>query len=131
VIGLLIVSHSPKIAEGVRDLAAQMTQGKVPLAAAGGTAEGDLGTSADLIRAGAADLVAAGATGVLVLADLGSAVMSAEIAFEDFGGPYRLADAPLVEGALMAAVEASIGSDLAKVAAAAEGAREIQKVLGD
>lgn len=127
-IGLLIVSHSPKIADGVRDLVAQVTQGQTPIAVAGGTAEGVLGTSADLIRAGAARLRAAGAAGVLVLVDLGSAVLSAELALEDCELPYRLSDGPLVEGAIMAAVEASIGADLDTTLAAAEGARQLVKI---
>ncbi len=127
-IGLLIVSHSPKVAEGVRDLANQVSQGEVPVAAAGGAVDGSLGTSADLIRAGADRLAAAGVDGVLVLLDLGSAVMSAEMALEDFGRPYRLCNAPLVEGAVMAAVEASIGAALDAAASAAERAKDLQKV---
>ncbi|MBV9788961.1 MAG: PTS-dependent dihydroxyacetone kinase phosphotransferase subunit DhaM [Chloroflexi bacterium] len=127
-IGLLIVSHSAKIAEGTKELAEQMTRGEVPIAAAGGTDDGSLGTSADLIRAAADRLVARGAEALLVLVDLGSAVMSAEIALEDFHQPYRLSNGPLVEGALMAAVEASIGANLAQVAAVAEQTKDLLKV---
>jgi dihydroxyacetone kinase phosphotransfer subunit len=129
VVGLLIISHSRKIAEGARELAEQMTQQQVPIADAGGTLDGELGTSADLIRAAADRLVSDGrADALLVLVDLGSAVMSAEIALEDFGAPYRLSDGPLVEGALMAAVEASIGGDLERVAAVAEQSKALRKV---
>lgn len=127
-IGLLIVSHSVKIADGTQELAAQMTRGEVPIAAAGGTEDGSLGTSADLIRAAAERLAADGAEGLLVLVDLGSAVMSAEIALEDFPRPYRLSNGPLVEGALMAAVEASIGASLEQVAAVAEQTKNLLKV---
>lgn len=127
-IGLLIVSHSAKIAEGTRELAEQMTRGEVPIAAAGGTDDGSLGTSADLIRAAADQLATRGAEALLVLVDLGSAVMSAEIALEDFHQPYRLSNGPLVEGALMAAVEASIGANLAQVAAVAEQTKDLLKV---
>jgi dihydroxyacetone kinase DhaKLM complex PTS-EIIA-like component DhaM len=90
-------------------------------------ADGALGTSAELIRAAAERLVAAGAEGFLVLVDLGSAVMSAEVALEDSGRPYLLSDAPLVEGAMLAAVEASIGASLEQAAAAAEGAKTLVK----
>lgn len=128
-IALLIVSHSPKIAEGVKELADQMTGQQVPIAAAGGAEGGALGTSADLIRAAADDLAAThGIAGVLVLVDLGSAVMSAEMALEDFALPFQLSNGPLVEGALMAAVEASIGADLEQVAEAAERTKELLKV---
>jgi dihydroxyacetone kinase phosphotransfer subunit len=129
VVGLLIISHSRKIAEGARELAEQMTQQQVPIADAGGTLDGELGTSAELIRAAADRLISDGrADALLVLVDLGSAVMSAEIALEDFGAPYRLSDGPLVEGALMAAVEASIGGDLERVAAVAEQSKALRKV---
>ncbi len=127
-VGLLIVSHSRNIAAGVKELAEQMTQGRVPIAVAGGTPEGSLGTSVDLIRSAAEHLSAANIEGVLVLFDLGSAVMSAEIALEAFTRPYRLSDAPLVEGTIIAAVEAAIGSDLARVAEAAEQTRDLPKL---
>jgi dihydroxyacetone kinase phosphotransfer subunit len=126
VVGLVIVSHSAKIAEGVKELAAQMTQGAVLIAAAGGTLDGSLGTSVDLIRRGIEQV--ASNEGVLVLVDLGSAVMSAETAMEDLGVTCRISNAPLVEGAVFAAVEASIGSTLAQVQAAAENARNLPKV---
>jgi PTS hybrid protein len=127
-VGLLIVSHSPKIAEGVYDLAGQVTAGNVPLAWSGGLPDGSLGASADLIRAAVETIAPRCDDGIIVLADLGSAIMSAEMALEDFSTPYRIANAPLVEGALMAAIEASVGADLARVVAAAEGARDLPKV---
>jgi phosphoenolpyruvate---glycerone phosphotransferase subunit DhaM len=127
-VGLLIVSHSQKVAEGVRELAEQVAQGRVPIAAVGGTADGSLGTNADAIRAAADRLVAQAVEGVVVLLDLGSAVMSTELALEGFDTPHRICNAPLVEGAIVAAVEASIGSDLAKTAAAAEAASQLRKV---
>jgi phosphoenolpyruvate---glycerone phosphotransferase subunit DhaM len=127
-IGLVIVSHSQKIAEGVKELAEQMTQGQVPMVAAGGMGEGVLGTNAEAIRAAADQLAAGGVDGILVLVDLGSAVMSAEMALEDLSTPYVLSDAPLVEGALMAAVEASIGADLNRVAEVARQTRELRKL---
>jgi len=126
-IGLLLISHSPKIASGVKELAEQMTKGQVRIAAAGGTLEGDLGTSTDLIMAAIEEL--RGVDALLALVDLGSAVMSAEMALELAGVPFLLSGAPLVEGALVAAVEATRpGVSLAEVAAAAMRALESKGV---
>ena len=124
-LGLLIVSHSRKVAEGVRDLAEQVAQGQVPIAAVGGLDDGSLGTNVEAIRTAADDLAA---DHLLVLVDLGSAVMSAEMALEGFSRPFVLSNAPLVEGAVLAAVEASIGADLARALAAAEAAATMRKV---
>jgi dihydroxyacetone kinase phosphotransfer subunit len=126
-IGLLIISHSANIARGVKELADQMGKGQVLVAAAGGTAEGDLGTSADLIGAAIGQL--SGVEAVLALVDMGSAVMSAEMALEAAGVPFQLSGAPLVEGALVAVVEATRpGASLADVAAAADRALEAKGV---
>ena len=131
-VSMVLVSHSRQLAEGVRELAAQMTQGKVKIAVAGGTADGRLGTDATAIL-GAIEEVR-GLEGVLVLVDLGSAVLSTQMAIEQLpdgnGGRVLLSNAPFVEGAVIAAVEASIDSDLDAVAAAALGAREMEKVSG-
>lgn len=126
-IGILIISHSARVASGVKELAAQMTKGQVRIAAAGGTHEGDLGTSADLILEALAEL--RGVDSVLALVDMGSAVMSAEMALEMGGIPFLISGAPLVEGALVAAVEATRpGASLAEVAAAATRALETKGV---
>lgn len=129
-IGIVVVSHSSRIADGVKELAEQMTRGSVRIAAAGGGPDGGLGTNADRIRSAIEDVD--GGDGVLVLMDLGSAVMSAEIAVESLGDERSrqvlLSDAPLVEGALVAAVEASLGKSLQEVNAAALRARDMQKV---
>lgn len=117
---ILIVSHSAEIAQGVKKLADQMVQGRVAIAAAGGLPDGDLGTSVDVITAALAGLPPA--AGVLVLVDLGSAVMSAEMAMELSATDYVISRAPLVEGALVAAVQASTGADLRAAALAAEQA---------
>ena len=131
-VSMVLVSHSRQLAEGVRELAAQMTQGKVKIAVAGGTADGRLGTDATAIL-GAIEEVR-GPDGVLILVDLGSAVLSTQMAIEQLpdgnGGRVLLSNAPFVEGAVIAAVEASIDSDLDAVAAAALGAREMEKVSG-
>ena len=130
-VSLVLVSHSRQIAEGVRELAAQMTQGNVKIAVAGGTADGRLGTDATAILAAIEEV--SGPEGVLVLVDLGSAVLSTQMAIEqlpDGDGRVLLSNAPFVEGAVIAAVEASIDSDLDGVATAALGAREMEKVPG-
>jgi PTS hybrid protein len=128
-VSLVLVSHSRQLAEGVRELAAQMTRGKVKIAVAGGTADGRLGTDATAIL-GAIEEVR-GPEGVLILVDLGSAVLSTQMAIEQLSdgmGKVLLSNAPFVEGAVIGAVEASIDSDLESVAAAALGAREMEKV---
>lgn len=130
-VSLVLVSHSRQLAEGVRELAGQMTQGKVKIAVAGGTADGRLGTDATAILAAIEEV--RGPEGVLVLVDLGSAVLSTQLAIEqlpDGDGRVLLSNAPFVEGAVIAAVEASIDSDLDGVATAALGAREMEKVPG-
>ncbi|MEI8165396.1 MAG: dihydroxyacetone kinase phosphoryl donor subunit DhaM [Chloroflexales bacterium] len=126
-IGLLIISHSAAIAHGVKALADQMAKGHVRIAAAGGTYDGALGTSADLISEALETLT--GVTAVLALVDMGSAVMSAEMALEASGMAFLLSGAPLVEGALVAAVEAlRPEATLAQVAAAAARALETKGV---
>jgi PTS hybrid protein len=119
-VGLVIVSHSAKLAEGVVALAGQMAPG-VPLVAAGGTADGGIGT--DFAAVSAALAAADQGSGVVLLFDLGSARMVADMAVETLADPDRavVVDAPLVEGAVAAAVAAAGGADLAGVAAAAAG----------
>src|SRR2546425_8499137 len=121
-VGLVIVSHSTQLAAGVAELAGQMTQGKVPIAPAGGAGDNILGTSADKILA--AIQAIDGPDGVLVLLDLGSAVLAAEMALELLDSEQQqrvlLSFAPLVEGAIAAAVEASLGHSLSEVKQAAE-----------
>ena len=124
-VALVLVSHSARLAEGTRDLAEQVAQGAVPIRAVGGAEDGSLGTNAFAILEAIESLDSAG--GVLLLVDLGSAVLSAETALEQLTPEkrerVRLADAPFVEGAVAAAVEASVGSDLEAVLATAEAAR--------
>ncbi|HET9999746.1 MAG TPA: phosphoenolpyruvate--protein phosphotransferase [Ktedonobacteraceae bacterium] len=121
-VGLVIVSHSAQLAEGVAKLAGQMSQGKTPIAAAGGTLDDILGTSVERIVAAIQSV--AGPDGVLVLLDLGSAILSTEMALEmldeDQRRHVRISFAPLVEGAVTAALEASLDRTLAQVQQAAE-----------
>ncbi|WP_312180695.1 dihydroxyacetone kinase phosphoryl donor subunit DhaM [Arthrobacter sp.] len=122
-VGLVIVSHSDKLAEGLCELAGQMAP-DVAIIAAGGTDDGGIGTSLEKIQSAIAQ--AEGGAGVVVLADLGSAVMTTDMALEflepDQRELVRLADAPLVEGAVAAAVAAQTGQDLEAVVRDAEAA---------
>lgn len=130
-IGLVIVSHSAKVAEGVKEMAEQMSQGRVAIAAAGGVDDETLGTNAERIFAALQS--AYSPDGALVLMDLGSAVMSAQMAIEmmeaDQQQKIQMTDAPLVEGAIVAAVEASLGRSLEEVKKAAEAASTMRKIL--
>ena len=116
---LVVVSHSEKIADGAVELAAQMAPDVVILAA-GGTADGRIGTSLEKVMSALDQTV--GGDGVVVLTDLGSAVMTAESALELVEEPagVLLADAPLVEGLVAAAVAAQGGADVRTVRRAAE-----------
>jgi PTS hybrid protein len=126
-VGLVVVSHSTQIAEGTAELAGQMAGPEVRIVPAGGMADGAIGTDAALI-ADAIGRADAGA-GVVVLADLGSAVLATRTALELLGGPdnVRLSRGPIVEGAVIAAVQASTGSTLDEVLVAAESAASLPK----
>jgi len=132
VVGIVIVAHSAKLAEGVKDLAEQMGQGRVPIAAAGGLDDTTIGTNMERILEAIEAVYQPG--GVLVLMDLGSAVMSTELAVgmlpPDRQSRVLLSEAPLVEGAIAAIVEASIGKSLAEVDAAARAVVRTPKVAG-
>ncbi|YAL84412.1 dihydroxyacetone kinase phosphoryl donor subunit DhaM [Dermacoccaceae bacterium W4C1] len=116
-VGLVLVSHSAALATGLAELAGQMAP-EVTLVPAGGDDSGGLGTSVEIIENALAR--ADSGAGVVVLYDLGSAQMTAEMATELADSPERIRvlDAPLVEGALAAAVSAQAGDDLEAVAAA-------------
>ena len=123
-VGVVIVSHSPHVARGAEDMVRQMVGESVPLASCGGNPDGGLGT--DVAAISAAIDVAWSERGVAVLVDLGGAEMNAEMAIEILAEDRRariaICNAAIVEGAVMAATEASIGSALADVCAAAEEA---------
>jgi PTS hybrid protein len=130
-VGIVVISHSRRLAEGVAELAREMGVGRVLVEPAGGDASGGLGTSIELVEQ-AARVVDSGA-GVVLLADLGSSVLTAKTYVAEHetgrepGGEVVLADAPLVEGAVAAAATAAGGADLAAVAAAAAEAYDIRK----
>ena len=122
IVGIVIVSHSPKVAEGAADMVRQMVGDEVPCAWTGGNPVGGLGTDAVKIR-DAIDRIWSEA-GVAVLVDLGGAEMNAEMAIEMLpdgrGGRVRICNAPVVEGAVVAATEAAGGGTLEAVCATAE-----------
>ncbi|GAA0961446.1 dihydroxyacetone kinase phosphoryl donor subunit DhaM [Frigoribacterium faeni] len=131
-IGIVVVSHSAKIAEGVVELARQMAP-TTTLIAAGGADDGSIGTSFDKISAALSRASQDG--GAVVLCDLGSAILTSETAvdFLDDAEQARIviADAPLVEGTVAAAVAAETGGDLGRVAAAASSATGVADVHAD
>lgn len=130
-VGLVFVSHSGKIAEGLVDLARQMAA-STTLVPAGGTDEGGIGTS--FTRVFEAITAADSGAGVAVLCDLGSAILTAETALDfledEVRERVRIVDAPLVEGGVAAAVTAETGGDLAAVVQAAHSARSFAEAPG-
>ena len=127
-VGMVIVSHSSKIAEGVCELALQMASDYEKMIPAGGLEDGSLGT--DPMRILDAVRSANDGDGVAIFVDLGSGIMSAETAIDLLDGefPARIADAPLVEGAVVAVIEAATGASLEEVIQAAENARREEKL---
>ena len=121
-VGVVIVSHSPKVAEGAADMVRQMVGEEVPLAWTGGSPSGGLGTDVGQIMA-AIDRAWSNA-GVVVLVDLGGAETNSEMAIEmlpdDRRGKVLICNAPVVEGAVVAATEAAGGSSVDLVRQTAE-----------
>lgn len=128
-LGILIISHSDKIAEGAKEVAEQMMQAEVDIRAVGGTADGEIGTDVDSIESVIKDMNID--AGIIVLADLGSAVMSFDLVYDFLSeaeqSKIKLANAPIVEGAVLAAIEASLGKDMEAVLKTIESKEIIQK----
>ena len=128
-VGIVLVSHSAALAEGAAELAAQVSGGTVAIIPAGGTDDGGLGTSAARVER-AVKLADSGA-GVVIVPDLGSAVLTVRALLGEAGdlpAPVELADAPFVEGAVAATVTAAAGGNIKTVVAAAEEARHARKL---
>ena len=126
-VGIVIVSHSADIASGTAELAGQMAGPDVRIEPAGGDAAGNLGTDGDRVRAAIA--TADAGQGVVVLGDLGSAILTVRAVLEGTeNGHVALADAPLVEGAVAAGVAASAGLELKDVLRSAEEASGVPKL---
>lgn len=131
-VGLVIVSHSAKVADGTLELAAQMAGDEVRIVAAGGLADGAIGT--DATRIAAAIQAADAGAGVVVMTDLGSAVLSASTALEmldeEQAARVRLSRGPIVEGAIVAAIQASVGDNLEVVVETADAMLAHDKLAG-
>lgn len=128
-VGLVIVSHSWKIAEGIKDLTDQVATAHKGIIAAGGMEDKSIGT--DAMKISEAIKQADDGDGVVILADLGSGIMSAETAIdllEDENINVKLVDAPIVEGSIAAAVTAACGSKMEDVIAAAEQTKAVKKI---
>jgi dihydroxyacetone kinase phosphotransfer subunit len=121
-VGIVIVSHSPDVARGTAEMVRQMVGDEVPLAFCGGNPDGGLGTSVEAIL-GAIDR-AWSEKGVAILVDLGGAETNSEMAIEmqpeERAGRIVVCNAPIVEGAVIAATEASGGASLDIVRRTAE-----------
>lgn len=125
-VGFVIVSHSGKLAEGVVDLAKMMAS-DVPMAAAGGLEDGSFGTSFERILEAVNEVYSE--DGVILLMDLGSAVMTAEMVLESLEGQkLAMADCPLVEGAVVAAVNAAGGMSFDGILKELEKVRDMKKL---
>lgn len=129
-VSLILVSHSAEIASGLAELTAQVAGPAVPIVAAGGAVDGSLGTDGGRVLE--ALRAAATGAGAVVLVDLGSSVLSVRAALNELTAEelehLSVADAPLVEGAVAAAVAASTGCTHAEAARAAEEARSVAKL---
>ena len=126
-VGIVVASHSRKLAEGVVELARMMAP-NVPIAAAGGMEDDSTGTSCRKIIGAMTQVYSD--DGVAILMDIGSAVMTAEIAMEQFNRPrLKLVDCPLVEGAVVAAIESNQGASLEQIEQRASEAATIKKLM--
>jgi dihydroxyacetone kinase phosphotransfer subunit len=128
-VGIVLVSHSAALAEGAAELATQVSGGTVAVVPAGGTDDGRLGTSAAKVER--AMKLADGGAGVVIVPDLGSAVLTVRALLAERGDlptPVEVADAPFVEGVVAATVAAAGGGKIKAVLAAAEEARHARKL---
>lgn len=128
--GILIVSHSEKLAEGIVELISEMANDTVVIKQAGGTEDGRLGT--DAVRVQAAIESMADCSAILIYCDLGSSIISSEMAIEMLEDDalrekVQIVDCPIVEGAFTGVVQASITEDAAEIVAVSEQARDLRK----
>lgn len=127
-VGIVIVSHSKKAAEGIYELAVQMAGEGHRIFAMGGMEDGSIGTDAIRIKKGIEE--ANDGDGVLLMVDLGSGILSSQTAIDLLEDDIKveIADAPVLEGTIGAAVEAAVGGTLEDVKKAAELARGMSKL---
>lgn len=125
-VGIVIVSHSPDLADGVVALANELAGPDVRIEAVGGGPDGRLGTDGERVRTAIRGVDSG--DGVILLGDIGSAILTIRHVLESRANNHaRLVDAPLVEGAVAAAVSASAGCTMDEVARSAEEARDVRK----
>ena len=125
-VGIVVVSHSQCLAEGAVELA-KMMAGNARLAAAGGLEDGTPGTSFEKIMAAIESVYSE--DGVAVLMDMGSAVMTTEMVIEALGyDNVFMLDGPVVEGTIVAALEASLGTSLEELQGKVDEARATKKL---
>lgn len=133
-VGIVVISHSSKAAEGIKEIAIQMADNPdLKIMPCGGNKDNGIGTAPDKIHQAIEEVYSE--DGVVVIADLGSAVMSVEMIIENMpvekAKKIKIADAPILEGTVMAAIEASMGADLISVLASAEATRDMRKIERD
>ncbi|WP_027417217.1 dihydroxyacetone kinase phosphoryl donor subunit DhaM [Aneurinibacillus terranovensis] len=128
-VGVVLVSHSPELVKGLKQLLSQLNP-HVPIALAGGTDEEEIGTSVDKIHSAIKSVCSD--KGVIVFFDLGSALINTELAMERLAEDnitnVHIADSPLVEGAYAALVESGCGSTLEEVIKVAREAKSLVKI---
>ena len=125
-VGIVVASHSHLLAEGVVEVA-EMTAPGVPIIAAGGMDDGSTGTSCRKIIGAVKKVYSE--EGVAILADIGSSILTAEMAIEILKRPkLKIVDCPLVEGAVIAAIESKLGKSLDEIEMSAIRARSIRKL---
>lgn len=125
-VGIVIVSHSEKLADGVVDLTKIMAN-ECPITAAGGLEDGSFGTSYEKIMIAIESVH--GPDGTIVLMDMGSAVMTTEMVLEDLGcEDVKMVDCPIAEGAVAASIASVNGLSLDEVIKEAETAKSIVKL---
>jgi len=125
-VGLVLISHSRKLLEGIQEIIDEMAKG-IPLYLAGGNPEGGLGSNYELIKETIQK--ASSSEGTVILYDIGSSFMTAELVLEEFddsiSSVVKIMKAPLVEGSIVAAVEISTGASLEAVC---ESLKEIEMI---
>lgn len=130
-IGLVIVSHSKKISKGIVELCYEMVDGDINIIPAGGTSDGRIGTDPILIKT--AIEKAYEGDGVVILVDIGSSLMNAEMAIEMLDKELQkktfILDAPIVEGSIAVAVQAYISNSIEEIMKVAEEVRNTRKLL--
>lgn len=125
-VGIVVASHSRSLAEGVVEVAKMMAP-EVPIIAAGGMDDGSMGTSCRKIIGAVKEVYSD--DGVALIADIGSSILSAEMAVEILKRPnLKIVDCPIVEGAVIAAVEAKLGKSLEEIETSAIRSRTIRKL---